>query len=214
MLDTLWDPKKRGTLILSSYRSGTHYLQQIIWHSISTAHKDYLVLPHGEFHPDGSELNIDDLNNLKSDYTIAILNSGYAKFFLTNTTKLDGWHLVHLTRNDKVSHFISEWIWRQNPEDQQGYTMQKFKHHNGKKQDYDELLNHKIHYDLTKVIEWLKEDLINYCLPNTTRIDYSQLKFIAPYNCPYQPNRHGLRLSDLFTNHAEIEGLLANYKIQ
>jgi len=213
MLYSLWDPKKRGTLIFSTYRCGTHFLQQVLEDSIKNSIKPvsnetYSVTILGEFHADFTQLNFDYLNSSQADYTIGIVNSSYAKFFLTTDSRLDNWHVVHLTRNDKVSHFISEWVWRQNYNGEQ-----KFKHHGGASQDYRELLNNPVLYDLEKVVDWLKEELINYHIPNTIQVDYSQLPSFELFRGQWQPNQYNLQLADLFTNHIEIEHLLTNFKI-
>ena len=205
MLHSLWNPKKRGTLIFSTYRSGTHFLMRALAEHIKFSKgADYLVAALGEFHNADEQIDFSYLTNLKSDYTIGIINSSFAKFFLTGKNKdLEKWHVVHLTRHDKISHFISEYVWRFNPTE--------VNHHGCTADHFENLKNNKVYYELYKVVNWLKEDLINYLFPCAVCIDYEDLQLIKTIHVTWQPNHYNLQLFDLFTNSTEIENLLKTY---
>jgi hypothetical protein len=171
------------------------------------------INPCGEFQPDLTKINFENLRQSNSGYILGIVNSSYPKFFLLDDPELKNWHIVHLTRNDKIGHFISEWIWRQNPKDSAGVMIEQYHHHGGTSHDYQSLANNPVHCNLTQVIEWLKEDLINYHVQCDYRLDYSALSTMQTENIQWYPNQYNLQLKDLFINHVEVENLLRNFKI-
>ena len=207
MMSSFWNPEKQGTLIFSTYRCGTHFLMRALGEYIKSINgPNYTVILLGEFHKEPGEIDFNYLENLKSDYTIGIVNSSFTKFLLAGKNeKLEKWHVAHLTRNDKVSHFISEYVWRHNSIE--------FYHHGQTADNFKKFKNNKLHYELSMVLDWLKEDLINYHLPHAVQIDYSDLKLLETSRIKWRPNYYDLQLSDLFTNYIEIENLLKTFKI-
>lgn len=207
MSKQLWDKSKVGTLIIGQFRTGTHYLDQVIVDQIN----EPTVLM-DEICTDNQLDQFVQLSQSSHKYKIAILNNFTPKFYLTNNHLLSKWHVVHLTRADVVGHFISDWFWRINNGERR-YPVPEIKHHNTQQLSYRNNLTAPVEYDINLVIFWLQEQLINYHVPCDTRIDYSELAALETHRTKWLPNLYGdITLEDLVTNHAEIAALLKNFK--
>lgn len=205
----LVDNNKTGTLILGYYRNGTHFLQDVI----ADQNAGFEIF--GEIGNDNTIADFERLNTVKA-YKVCILNNTAPKFHLVGSPGyLDHWHVVHLTRKDKVHHFISYWFWEQNTANQRMNNSGLFRHHNTDRASYQSVLNQpRRHCDIDAVIAWLQEQLINYHLPFDTEIDYGELPQLATDNIAWQPNNYdSISLSDIFENHKEISELLSNYRL-
>jgi hypothetical protein len=149
-------------------------------------------------------------------YKVCILNNAVPKFFLVGRKDLlEKWHVINLTRHDKVHHFISHWFWMQNTQQERLQDAGQFRHHGTDHATYKNLLaNNRSTYDTDSIIVWLQEQLINYHLPGDVTVDYSELPNYATDNIQWQPNKYDtITLSDLFDNHKEIQDLLGNFTI-
>lgn len=202
---TLTNRSKTGTLILGHYRSGTHYLKDVIL----------------DQNPDILEFDeidsIDQLENITkiSQYKICIVNNIKLKFHLLGRKDiLTKWHVVNLTRVDKVSHFRSWWFWEKNTLQDRINNTGKFKHHDTDAAAYKNALGDPVTYDINFVMVWLQEQFINYHLSSDTWIDYSDLPSICTQRVAWKPNQYDtIKLSDIFENHKEIEDLLVSFQI-
>jgi hypothetical protein len=204
---TMLDHNKVGTLILGYYRNGTHFLSDVI------ADHHLKIRQYGEICNDNTLADFETLTKIPG-YKICILNNTVPKFFLKGRKDLlKKWHVINLTRNDKVHHFISNWFWMQNSEQERLRDTGQFKHHDTDHSSYKNLLTDgRITYDIHLIATWLQEQLINLYLPSDVTIDYSELPDLATNNIKWQPNRYDtITLNDLFDNHKEIENLLANF---
>jgi hypothetical protein len=204
----LYDENKTGTLIVSCFRTGSHFLAKVIKDSVRNGHYTTQSVEIGS---SNTEIDFDALEKLPN-YKICIINSYYPKFHLTHKVLTDKWYVIHLTRRDKVNQFISDWVWMQNSFDQP-FNGGRYKHHAGIAAEYEHLKNNKVRCEVERVISWLKDSLINYHLPCHTTIDYSELPSYQTADTPWQPNEYNLQLKDLFINYTEIENLLNNYKL-
>jgi len=203
------DQNKVGTLILGYYRNGTHFL------------KDAIVDQHPSIQQFDEVCNDNTIAELEAlterpDYKICILNNTIPKFFLVSRKDLlKKWHVINLTRNDKIHHFISYWFWEQNTMQQRLEDSGQFRHHGTDYHSYKNLLTQgQRTYSTDAVVAWLQEQLINHHLHSDVTVDYSELPNYATDNIHWQPNKYEtITLEDLFSNHKEIQDLLANFII-
>lgn len=208
----LFDKNKTGTLIISYYRSGTHYLSDYIDLFLNHEEPESCYnFQEVETYEQLEELTSRDI----SKYKLAIVNSIHPKFFLLNNQELlSKWHVIRLTRKNKIDHFISSYFWKKKRVDMK----LPFKHHCTKEQAYLDFINKtgKETYDEELVKIWITEQLLTYVTPCDVQIDYDELPLIDPndYYLTWQPNKYGnLGLSDIFNNYQEIEKLLNNFCI-
>jgi len=207
----LWNQNKVGTLIISCYRSGTHFLQDAI-----AEHCPFPTEIIGEICTGNSIQQLIDLTNSNAPYKLCILNNSAPKFYLTTAEKLlSNWHVIDLTRHNKVNHFISHWFWFQNTLEQQQNDTGKFRHHNTDHSVYCQYLNEiKKTVSLDFVIVWLQEQLINRFVKSDVSIDYTELIEYQSDTIRWLPNSYeNIQLSDIIINHKEITDLLLNFNI-
>lgn len=204
------DQSKKGTLILGYFRNGTHFLQDAI-----TDRMNNLALAHDEICTDNSADQFKTITTSASTlYNVAILNNTSPKFYIQSQRDLlSKWHVINLTRNDKIHHFISQWFWSQNASDERFCNTGKFKHHGTEHSSYKSVLGAPQHVDMGSLIVWLNEQLINYHIPSDVTIDYSELPDYQTDNLSWRPNQYNdIQLSDIIENHQEVYNLLVNYK--
>jgi hypothetical protein len=203
------DYNKVGTLILGYYRNGTHFLKDVI----VDQHPDIMKLD--EVCDDNTLSDLERLIDI-SKYKICILNNTIPKFFLASRRDLlKKWHVINLTRHDKVQHFISHWFWMQNTTQERFHDTGKLKHHNTEHDSYKNMLAQgRGTYDPHAIVVWLQEQLINYHLDSDATVDYNELPDYSTDNIQWQPNNYGtLTLQDLFDNYKDLENLLENFTI-
>ena len=210
-MNQLWNQDKIGTLIISYYRCGTHFLQDAI--------NDCATFPTriiGEICDDNSIQQLVKLTDNNTSYKICILNNSAPKFYLTSADDLlSKWHVINLTRNNKINHFISHWFWFQNSNDQRQTDTGKFQHHNTDNSVYRQHLHEiKKTIPVDFVIQWLQEQLINHSITSDVLIDYDNLIKYQTDNIRWEPNRYeNIQLKDIITNYKEIQDLLSNFNI-
>jgi hypothetical protein len=146
---------------------------------------------------------------------VAIMNSVEPKFDLVaHPELLDEWHVIKLTRKNKVHHFLSYWFWEKNTMQQRFDDTGEFKHHGTGNGVYRAALQQKQHCALSAVKNWLQEQLVLEFLPADYTLDYDDLGTAGAGLIAWNPNHYGdITLADLFTNSAEVQDLLENFKI-
>lgn len=189
--------EKRGTVIISTYRSGTHFLL------------DSLCLHLG------NTVNLGELDNPEipqtAAYSVSIINAVVPKIMLVKEQELlKDYHVVCLTRNDKINHWISYYVWRQFNTEQQRFDDSNLPHHGGDKSKYHDLPIQE--YDLSQIENWLTEQYIVNLFQSDALIDYDDLSKLES-DIRWTPNDYDKTLSQLFTNHKEIENMLKTYKV-
>lgn len=202
----LIDTNKKGTLILSYYRSGSHFLSNLILEELQKRHIRSVLL-----HEICNDETVNDLKKvLKDKYAVAIMNVVNPKYDLIASPELlKDWHVIKLTRNNKLQHFISYYFWKKNTLDNQIY-----KHHNTPSSVYKSNLSDKIFYDINLVKHWLSELLILYFIHSDIELDYKDLEYLATDTVKWLPNDYSeITLSDIFINGHDIEKFLMNFKI-
>ncbi len=204
---SLTDTAKTGTIILGFYRNGTHFLQDVIMdHNLNAT-------AFGEICNDNTIGELEKLTELPG-YKVCILNNTAPKFFLPGRQDLlKKWHVINLTRQDKIHHLISNWFWKKNTDQERLRDSGKFKHHGTAQSVYHNAAQQRSYYELSSIIIWLQEQLINHHIPSNATVDYSELVNYATEDISWQPNQYELlNLIDIFENHKEIEDLLTNYR--
>jgi hypothetical protein len=207
----LWNPNKVGTLIISYYRSGTHFL-----HDTIDDQCPFETIMRGEICNDNSIQQLIELTNNDMPYKICILNNTTPKFYLTSADELlSKWHVVHLTRKNKLNHFMSHWFWFQNTLDQQKSDSGNFLHHATKNSVYRQHLNEvKKSVSVDFVIQWLMEQLINYHIKADVSIDYDELIDYQSEDIAWAPNQYeNIQLEDIIVNYQEIKNLLLDFDL-
>ena len=205
-LKNLYNESKIGTLIVSYYRSGGHFLHDYLVDSITNS------VALGEI----NELSVLTSCNIKTNYYVGILHSIHPKFYLLNDTKLlNKWHVVHLTRRDKVSHFISNYFWKI-INHKLNTNGSNFDHHATTYTNYRNYIDNqpKVVYDIEHAKVWLLEHTLSYFIKSNYQIDYSELTSLESHEIKWNPNKYGnITLEDLFINHDELNNLLTNFVI-
>ena len=207
----LWNDNKVGTLIIGYYRCGTHFLHDIINDQCS-----FKTATLGEICNDNSIQQLINLTSNDMPYKICILNNTSPKFYLISADELlSKWHVIHLTRKNKLNHFMSHWFWFQNTLDQQQSNTGNFLHHATKNSVYQQHLNEvKKTVPVDFVMQWLMEQLINYHIKADAVIDYDELIAYQSEDILWAPNQYeNIQLEDIIINHEEIKNLLLNFNI-
>lgn len=216
----LIDTTKIGSLILSYYRCGTHFLQDAILAQCSVPR-----VVHNEICDDGTIRQLQDITNRSTTkdsassytdgaYQICILNNPEPKFYLRNATDfLSQWHTIKLTRNNKIEHFISTWFWEYNFLEQRIDNTGMFFHHGTPEERYRQQVEKigPVSLDPSVVIGWLQNQLILDFIAADVVIDYDDLETLSSTDVKWSPNQYNVALSDLFINHKEVEDLLLRH---
>jgi hypothetical protein len=202
---TLTDQTKVGTLISSSHRSGTHFLKTVIERQIPGTY------PAGEICNDDSLTELEQLTEI-DQYKICILNNSVAKSLLLNRQDLlQKWHVINLTRCNKIQHFISHWFWLHNTPGERLQDTGQFKHHGTPHINYKNAITQPQHLDIDLAIAWMDFQKFNCRVPCNATVDYDELPAYATDWVRWEPNQYNLTLSDIFVNHKDIQDVLLNF---
>ena len=205
------DPTKKGTLILSYFRSGTHFLHDVIGTNCAKA-----TVTHYEICNDDTIQQLVAITDQDdTNYHVCILNNTVAKFYLRKANRLlSKWHTIRLTRNNKIGHFISYWFWELNTLEQRCNNTGRFLHNSTPANRYKKYLQEgPVEVDINVVAAWLQEQLILELINTDVEIDYDDLAKFSNVNIEWSPNHYGdINLSDMFVNHAQVEDLLSSAK--
>lgn len=196
LLDNFINLTKTGTLIIGYYRCGTHFLEDSI--QAKTA-----GVKHGEV------TTVEQLRNItkSATYNTCIVNIVDLKFeLLENLDILDQWHVVRLSRNDKVGHYISKFFWDLNCIQRK----REFKHHGSAVSVYENYQDgNKVHVDFDQVKRWFMEGMINSLIPCQIKVDYSDLPLLENNPVKWDPNNYNnIKLSDIFVEANELQRML------
>jgi len=207
----LYDLKKRGTIIVASPRSGSHYLQDIIAILLRMQQIPYVI----QDQLNGRDI-YQDINTGNGKYHIGIANDPESKEKLMQQTKhLEEWHVIRLTRSDIISWAISCYFMFQknsfatttNPEFQHSGTQQSV---------YQEHLDQCPIYPLHLLLPEMGNRLQTHDVPCGVSIDYADLATCFQYVCPWRPNDYpeivverdfanGVLVKQMLESHQRIE---------
>jgi len=202
-----YDLSKKGTLIVSTYRSGTHFLgDTLVNHLRENYGQLRLVIDADE---------VEDLEFLQVpsySYEVVILNSLKPKIPLVKEQSLlDDWHVVKLTRNNKQAHWISYYIWCYFNTKKQQVDNSNLPHHGGTQDKYAHIKPAVV--DISRIEQWLLEQYLVHLFNSDVIIDYTNLHNLEGTEFKWNPNDYGLGVEDLFVNHLEVKNLLQKYNI-
>lgn len=202
---TLVDQTKVGTLISSSHRSGTHFLKTVIERQLPGTYQT------DEICNDNSLTELEQMTEI-SQYKICILNNSVAKSLLLDRRDLlQKWHVINLTRRNKIQHFISYWFWLQTTPGERLNDNGQYRHHGTPHINYKNALTHPEYLDIDIVMGWVDYHKLNCHVPCNATVDYDELPAYATDLVQWEPNQYHLTLSDIFVNHKDVEDVLLNF---
>lgn len=222
----LYNRDRQGTLIIGDHRFGSHFLQAVIVERMG-----------GDCQPLGQPLSEDrgyrgsapdfdgakvvdrlcDLTN-QPGYACVIVNDMLQKLAISERPDLlSQWHVIRLTRADKIKWFISYWLYIHHPEsdaNRRGEKAEGFHHHGTPRDNYATWMrrNGRVRLDGQDILELqltLAGHLLNYAIAADHEIDYEQLPALANHKVIWQANQYPSdRLADMFEDAHLLEGLL------
>lgn len=213
----LWNPSRRGTLIISDPRSGTHFLQRIVADRVGPYQ---IVETNSEIDkkPENQTWLAKTLNSLaaRPAYQVAIVNSVNAKTeLLADLSLLEHWHVIRLTRRDKVG-WMRSWAFFFLHPGSEVYSTEanRLLHHGTSAQSYIETLRQVGPIDLDAAM--IKNIAGNLCLhslslliPVDEEIDYDDLPGLESEHTWWKGNDYpDLPMQALFTHYDRIQSLL------
>lgn len=211
----LYNPSKKGTLIIAGPRYGSHFLAQVVVDWLPAELKpEQDVGGHSEIGITDQRLFgvSDEIATLvqQPGYQVAIVNDQSAKLWIMSQPDLvKDWHIVRIIHNDKLHWFKSYWYFLMNSDS-------RFEHHGTSQSVYKEHLGQHGQYTITpnQIMStgWiLSQTLLNQHISCDEQIDYQELAGLDT-NVQWQGNEYlNIELPRLFTNSDVIEKLLTNW---
>lgn len=214
----LWNADRCGTLIISDPRFGTHFLQKIV---ADRVRPHLSVELHSEIDKQPQEqvpvgLTLAQLA-ARPTYQVAIVNSVNAKTeLLADPGLLAPWHVIRLTRRDKVGWMRSwAWFFLHPGSEVSSRHADRLLHHGTSQQSYIENLHRLGPVELTPDV--IKDIASNLCLhalslliPADEDIDYDDLPGLQSEHTWWKGNDYpDLPMHTLFPGYDRIEPLLA-----
>ena len=218
----LWDAGRRGTLIISDPRFGTHFLQKIVAdrvraHRAVDTNNEIDILPEAD---QPVRLTLTRLAD-QSHYQVAIVNSVNAKTeLLADPDLLDQWHVIRLTRRDKVG-WMRSWalFFLHQASEVHGAGHDRLLHHGTSSQAYIKSLHDSGPVELDPVV--IKDIASNLCLhalsqliPADEEIDYDELPDLQSEHTWWKGNDYpDLPMQALFPGYDRIRPLLEAWTV-
>jgi len=181
----LYDLKKRGTIIVASPRSGSHYLQDVIEILLRMQQIPYVI----QDQLNGRDI-YQDINTGNGKYHIGIANDPESKEKLMQQTKhLKEWHVIRLTRSDITSWAIScYFMFHKSSFSNQVTNDAKFLHSGTQRSVYQEHLDQCPSYPLNLLLYQMGNRLRTYNVPCDVCVDYADLATCFQHICPWRLN--------------------------
>lgn len=213
----LWNPSRCGTLIISDPRSGTHFLQKIVADRVRP-HQSVEINGEIDKQPESQAPVAGTLIQMSAEtvYQVAIVNSVNAKTaLLANPDLLAPWHVIRLTRRDKVGWMRSWALFFLHPGSEVYSTHDdRLLHHGTSARAYIENLHQSGPIELDP--EVIKDIASNLCLhalsllvPADEEIDYDDLPGLQSDHTWWKGNDYpDLPMHTLFTGYDRIRPLL------
>jgi hypothetical protein len=209
----LYNLRKRGTVIVSDPRSGSHYLQNVIKVLLATQRIPYVI--QGQLN--GRDIcQVIDTSNGK--YHICIANDPESKEKLMQQTKhLKEWHVIRLIRSDITSWALScYFMFHKSSFGNQVTNDTKFLHSGTQQSVYQEHLDECPSYPLNLLYSQLGNRLQTYDVPCDVSMDYADLATCFQHVLVWQPNdypeivwerdfKNGALVREILEAHTKIE---------
>lgn len=217
-MNNLYNTDKRGTIIVTIGRSGSHLLGDIIEQRLNRLNIPAVNLLEELLLPDSFSFNekyrnavsrVDRAGRVR--YTIVQVQDFNSKLWLlrNHVSWLNDYHVVVLKRRDHAKHFLSRQIlenfWDVIPvHTRRGVT-------EGEHVSFDNLHNKKIEINPSAIWQFYSEQEI------LNRFEYNELVYyedLLDYpestTSNYIKNNYKINFEDLFTNYKDITKLLNN----
>jgi hypothetical protein len=181
----LYDLKKRGTIIVASPRSGSHYLQDVIEILLRMQQIPYVI----QDQLNGRDI-YQDINTGNGKYHIGIANDPESKEKLMQQTKhLKEWHVIRLTRSDITSWAIScYFMFHKSSFANPVIAHPEFLHNGTQQSVYQEHLDQCPIYSLHLLLHEIGNRLQTYDVPCDVSIDYADLATCFQHVLVWRPN--------------------------
>lgn len=211
----LYNPNKKGTLILAGPRYGSHFLAQVVVDWLPADLKPAQgVGGHSEIGITEQRFFgvVNELDQVEQQlgYQTVIVNDQSAKMLMIAKPELfDDWHIVRIIHNDKVHWFRSYWYFLVTKDSQ-------FGHHDVKVDVYQTHLDQHKKYTITAqqlmgVVWNLNQTLLNQYIDCDEQIEYEQLATLKT-SVSWMANQYpDVPISEMFTNGTDIELMLQNW---
>jgi hypothetical protein len=219
----LYDLNKRGTIIITIGRSGSHLLGDIISNKLKLANVSHKS--HREnFHCyDQSIAKVSDFYKNQvgimsgiSEYQISQMQDFQIKVWLlsTNSSWLKDYHIVVLKRNDNIQHFFSKQILENFHSTVPVHSFKK-ELATYKAGNFNSLQGQKLTVSAGTVFQFLAEKQLLERFDCDETVVYEDLvTWPDVAKSVYEKNNYGsMTPSDLFDNYKDIENLLDNFII-
>lgn len=223
----LWDPNKRGTLIVGDPRTGTHFLQRVIADLVAAdravASNDEIDIQWQAHWPRTVRAALESLAQGDA-YQIAVVNSVIAKAeLIAHPAALDHWHVIRLTRRDKVGWFRSWALFfmHENSEHNQlqsvDLTSGYFLHHGTASETYLSMLERSGpivlgEQDIKQIGGNVSLHVLSKLVAVDQEIDYDDLPALQSADAHWKGNRYpDIDLAKFFENWGEIQAMLAGW---
>lgn len=213
----LWNAGRRGTLIVSDPRFGTHFLQKIVADRVRP-YRAVDIRSEIDKEPQADRPIGITLARLAGEiaYQVAIVNSVNAKTeLLADPDLLDAWHVIRLTRRDKVG-WMRSWALFFLHQASEVYSTHddRLLHHGTSAQSYIKNLHQSGPIELHP--EVIKDIASNLCLhalslmiPADEEIDYHELPGLESEHTWWKGNDYpDMPMQMMFSGYDRIEPLL------
>lgn len=223
----LWNPDKRGTLIVGDARTGTHFLQRVIADRVvldrSVRCNDEIDIGWQAYWPRTVRAALDALEDDRA-YQVAIVNGVVAKNeLIAHPSAIEHWHVIRLTRRDKVGWFRSWGLFfmHENSEynQQQRVDLQSgfFLHHGTSSDAYLSSLQRRGPIvlgaqDIEQIGGHVSLHVLSKLIAVDEEVDYDTLPALQSDNAHWKGNQYpDIDLAMFFENWPEIEAMLAGW---
>jgi hypothetical protein len=181
----LYDLRKRGTIIASSPRSGSHYLQNVI--NVLLGRQQIPCVIQDQL--DGRDI-YQNINTDAGKYYICIANDPRSKEKLfQQPNRLKEWHVIRLIRSDITNWAVSCYFMLQkNSFGNLSIKHPEFLHSGTQKSVYQEHLDQCPSYPLNLLLHQLGNRLQTYHVPCDVSMDYADLATYIGYGLTWRPN--------------------------
>jgi hypothetical protein len=210
----LFDLNKKGTLIVTIGRSGSHLLGDVISNQLvslgiqHTNHKEYFLKHNGPLDwPGHHNFYKSKISRLLKDtaYTICQIQDFYSKVYLSKHYKelFDQYHIVVLERQDQLVHFFSKQLLHNFHNVIPTHTI------NGINDNFDLLKNQsKIKISIDDVFQFYSEKLLLDLFDRDVTVVYEDMiLWEEVVKSKYKKNQYPVSFDQLFDNFEEIADL-------
>jgi hypothetical protein len=213
----LYDPNKKGTIIITVGRSGSHLLGDIISNKLKLANVSHRSLTENFHYYDQSVEKVSafykkqvDLMAGNSKYLISQIQDFQIKVWLlsTNSSWLKDYHIIVLKRNDNIQHFFSKQILENFHATVPVHSFKKelFTYKVG---NFDSLKDQKLTVSADTVFQFLAEKQLLARFDCDETVVYEDLvTWPDVAKSMYEKNNYGIGFDDLIVNYQEVKAIL------